>query len=89
MIKHANATEVHIGLELGSSQFTLSVVDNGRGFDTSAPVADGSEQTGSAYLLASGRTNLKRRLAGINGRLEIQSKPGHGTKVAFIVPAQL
>jgi signal transduction histidine kinase len=88
VIKHAHATEVCIGLELGTSEFSLTLTDNGRGFDMPTSSTDGNPASGPAYLLASGRMNLKSRLERINGALEIESKSGQGTTITFRVPAQ-
>jgi len=84
VIKHAAASEVRISLSLQPAAFALAVEDNGRGF---APETPGGEVASDPARLASGNglANMRRRLAEIGGRCEIQSARGKGTKVTFIV----
>lgn len=84
-IKHANATEVHIGLELGAARIAIWICDNGHGF---APDFEGQPDDSSRKLRGNGLSNLKARLNKIKGSVEIQSQPGQGTKVVFNVPVQ-
>jgi signal transduction histidine kinase len=74
-VKHAGATEVRIALNLTPQALTLSVEDNGRGFDAAAPAVSGN-----------GLENMRRRLEQIGGRCEIASAPGQGVKIIFTVP---
>jgi signal transduction histidine kinase/ligand-binding sensor domain-containing protein len=74
-VKHAGATEVRIALTVDTRTLTLSVEDNGRGFDPAA-----SNSTGN------GLENMRRRLEQIRGGCEIVSEPGHGVKIVFVVP---
>jgi signal transduction histidine kinase len=86
-IKHAGATEINIGLELGSGHFVLWVHDNGTGFDQTTPPGK-NRDAAPTKLPGSGLANLKTRLQKINGELKIESRPGQGTKVIFTVPLQ-
>jgi signal transduction histidine kinase/ligand-binding sensor domain-containing protein len=74
-VKHAGATEVRIALNLTTQALTLSVEDNGRGFDAAAPAVSGN-----------GLGNMRRRLEQIGGHCEIDSAPGQGVKIIFSVP---
>jgi signal transduction histidine kinase/ligand-binding sensor domain-containing protein len=74
--KHAGADLVQIALEVSETHYRLTIEDNGRGF-----VAPSGPRSGN------GLENMRRRLERINGRCEISSSPGHGTKVTLIVPA--
>jgi signal transduction histidine kinase len=56
------------------------VADNGRGFD---PAAREAGSASSAAGFGNGFGNLRRRLAEIGGRCEVQSQPGQGTTVRF------
>jgi signal transduction histidine kinase/ligand-binding sensor domain-containing protein len=80
VLKHADATEVYVSLVTGADAFTLVVRDNGVGFSLEA--ADGA---GNAR--GNGLINMRQRLAKIGGRCEVQSAPGKGTEVKFVVPA--
>jgi ligand-binding sensor domain-containing protein/signal transduction histidine kinase len=76
VVKHSSATEVRIVAELAATEFTLMLEDNGCGF--SLPEA-GRKGFGN------GLANMRRRLAKIGGRCEIESVPDQGTKVMFCV----
>jgi signal transduction histidine kinase len=86
-IKHAHATEVHIGLELGAAHFVLWITDNGCGFDQASALEKPKDAT-PPRPQGRGLSFLKTRLGKIKGSLDIQSQPGRGTKVVFTVPAQ-
>jgi signal transduction histidine kinase len=72
--KHARATEVEVTLSAGT-EVTLEVADNGRGIELSPK--------GEAGL---GLSNLRSRAEKLGGTFEIQSSPGHGTRVIWCVP---
>jgi signal transduction histidine kinase len=69
VIKHAKAAEVNLRVGFTGSVLTVSVQDNGCGFELV------NHSTGS------GLNNMKRRLADIGGTCRIQSQPGQGTTV--------
>src|SRR5262249_13593416 len=75
-VKHAHATEVRISLALESNAFVLTVEDNGKGFYEDA-IQEGT-----------GIGNLRNRLSEIGGKVKIESKPGRGARVTFMVPAR-
>lgn len=79
-VKYAAATEVRITLELGSHEFVLRVVDNGRGIDPDASSDPMRPTSGS------GLTNMKERLDEIGGSCVLHSNIGEGTSVEFKVP---
>lgn len=66
--KHAGASRVQLRLVFSKDPLQLVVQDNGRGFDTAAVVADPNRGIGLR--------NMRERLASIDGRLAIQSRPG-------------
>jgi signal transduction histidine kinase len=74
-VKHSGATEVRIALALDARALVLSVEDNGCGLDLAA-----------ANSIGNGLENMRRRLQQIGGRCEIDSAPGRGVKIDFIVP---
>jgi signal transduction histidine kinase len=75
--KHAgSATVVTVELRESDGWVAFSVEDDGAGFDP-ASVRRGS-----------GLTNLADRLAAVGGTLQIDSRPGHGTRVTGRVPAR-
>lgn len=77
--KHAEATTVEVGLELlpGSPRLvSLTIRDNGRGFDQSGPVR----------ATALGLRGLRERATSIGARARIDSTPGQGTTVRVGYP---
>jgi signal transduction histidine kinase len=74
--KHAGATQVEIGVDLAKDALTLSIVDNGRGFDTEDP-----QRTSGLGLIS---MSERARLA--DGALSLFSKPGSGTTIRVTVP---
>jgi ligand-binding sensor domain-containing protein/signal transduction histidine kinase len=85
VVKHAAATEVHISLTLAESGFSASIEDNGRGFD---PASVGTAATTNDPLRiagGNGLANMRKRIGGIGGECQVDSAPGKGTTVRFIV----
>ena len=69
VIKHANASEVAIRIAYKEKLLTISIQDNGSGFDPAKKFA------------GAGLANLKRRLNDIGGACNIQSQFGQGTTI--------
>jgi NarL family two-component system sensor histidine kinase LiaS len=67
--RHSRATAVTVELTYAADAIVLAIADNGRGFDTQTP------QKGV------GLYSMRERLAGLGGRLLIESRPGEGTRV--------
>ena len=70
--KHANARQAKVQLEKTDRQITVSVEDDGCGFEASA--VSGKDKSFGLQIM-----NERAQEAG--GRLEIDTKPGRGTKV--------
>ena len=79
VVKHAQATEVHISLTLEPGGFRLQVTDDGRGMLR-------GETSGAARVGGYGLPNMQTRIAEIGGRCEIKAVPEGGTQVVFFVP---
>jgi len=73
ILKHAHATEVSVRLLIDHRSLTLEVRDNGCGFDPSAPHE------------GMGLHNLRRRAAESGGRLTVESSPGQGSSITFML----
>jgi len=88
VVKHSGASETYIRLVAGTTSFELIVEDNGRGF---TPGTERENPPDGSVRLSTGNglENMTRRLAEIRGRCDIQSAPGQGTKVIFIVPLKI
>lgn len=67
--KHAEATHILVELQESEGRLSLTVEDNGKGFDQAR------EQEGQHAGLA----NVRSRVAYLNGTLELQSQAGTGT----------
>jgi len=82
VLKHSGASEVQISFALEPAAFSVSITDNGRGFDPAAKSA-------KPYPHRNGLVNMLQRLQEIGGRCEIQSECGHGTRVDFFLPVKV
>jgi len=79
--KHANAPTISIRLgQLEPGIALLEIADDGIGFDVQA-VDTAYDQRGSL-----GMVNLRERAELVNGRLNIDSAPGKGTRVQVYIP---
>jgi signal transduction histidine kinase len=76
VVKHAHAKTATVKLERIGHKLRGHVRDDGSGFDT-ARIA---HRVGSRGL---GLISMSERLVAAGGRLEITSRPGHGTSVDF------
>lgn len=72
--KYAHATSAHVRIDDHADHLAFTVEDNGSGFDP------GSVNGGS------GLTGMGDRLDTLGGRLEVISRPGHGTVVTGSIP---
>ncbi len=79
VIKHANTTKVMVSLHKGSS-LTLTVRDDGRGFNPE--VAAARENSGL------GLVGMQERAQLVSGRLQINSVFGSGTEVRLEIPLE-
>ena len=66
-----------------SNHFTVE--DDGRGFDPNS-LPPGLPMAADRVAAGNGLSNVRRRLAEIGGSCEVESQPGHGTRVTFFVP---
>ena len=75
---HAGADRVDVRLARQDGTISLSVEDDGRGFDPEVPPSDGREHFGLSIMRA--------RAARIGGQVEIESAPGKGTRLVLRWP---
>jgi signal transduction histidine kinase len=76
-LKHSAADRIMLELELAGTAGTLTVADDGGGFDPADPVVR------SRHL---GLTVMQERARAAGGRLELRSRPGEGTTVRVEIP---
>jgi signal transduction histidine kinase len=74
-VKYSGCTEISILLRVEEKRIRLMVEDNGKGF---AP--------GSVADTGNGLDSMKTRVHDLNGRFNLSSEPGKGTRVAIEVP---
>ncbi len=75
-VRHGRASSVHIGLMGREGGVSLSVEDDGRGFDADA----GTEGLGL--------TLMRERAARLGGTLRVESRPGQGVTVMVFLPGE-
>ena len=73
-VKHSGCSIITIELESEKNNFTISVIDDGKGFDIH------TVQKGN------GLENLSKRTKELNGDLKIISHSGVGTEVVILIP---
>ncbi len=74
--KHAAASEVRLQANVSARTLEILVQDNGKGFDPAILSTEGKRN---------GLGNMRRRAEATNGTLTVQSEPGKGTTVRFVV----
>ena len=77
VVKHAQATEARVKLQLDPGRFVLTIADNGRGLGD----LSGKE-------LRNGLKNMRKRLADIGGEFDVAPGENGGTVVKLSVPLQ-
>jgi len=73
-LRHAQASQLVVSLSVNGGEMTVSLRDNGCGFDAAVAPTHGN-----------GLRNLRTRLERLGGHCDIQSTPGAGTRVEFRV----
>jgi signal transduction histidine kinase len=76
-LRHADAERVELRLQARDGRLTLTVADDGVGFDPAAPAVR------SRTL---GLTSMEERARALGGSLAVVSRPGDGTTVTLEVP---
>jgi signal transduction histidine kinase len=75
IIKHADANEVSVQLEIVGPDMVLRIRDNGRGFEPSKRNGAGN-----------GLGNMHKRVRDLGGEFNLVSAPGQGTRIEVSVP---
>jgi signal transduction histidine kinase/HAMP domain-containing protein len=74
VVKHADASRVQVEITCNDDHLSVTIRDNGRGFDT------------NAYSPGMGLKNIRTRAESIDGTLEVISRLGEGTQVIIKIP---
>lgn len=73
--RHSGASEAWLRVRLEPGRLRLVIEDNGRGFDPAA-----------APPGRNGLRNLRQRLESLGGEAVVETQPGRGTRIEFILP---
>jgi signal transduction histidine kinase len=89
--KHACAQCVDITLKRNAAQYVMSVSDDGKGFDVALRATPHRSVRSGAVVPehrreSLGMINMRERVQALGGTFEVQSTPGHGTRVELKVP---
>ena len=77
IVRHANATEIHIDVKTNREGAVMEIIDNGVGFDVEA-----KQKVGGGM----GLFIMRERLGLLNGDLVVVSSVGRGTTVRATIP---
>ncbi len=77
VLNHSEAKSVTITIEESEHKVSLTIFDNGKGFDP------------KKQRQKSGLSNIRDRVASINGQFNISSKPGEGTVIDVVVDKKI
>ena len=69
-LKHSNASEINVQLLVDYERASLTVQDNGQGFDL-----------GATGVTGFGLNSIRSRVAALNGIIDISSDKGRGTEI--------
>lgn len=78
-LKHAQSSTVVIGVEENDGFVHIVIEDDGAGFDPESSVDDEHH----------GMRLMKERAERVGGRIELDTRPGHGTRLEAVLPGGL
>lgn len=76
IFRHAHASKVAIGLAFRDGTVTLAIADDGVGMGEAGP----------GGRVGYGMVNLKERVEGLRGTIDVRSETGEGTRIEVTVP---
>jgi signal transduction histidine kinase len=80
ILKHAEASSIDLELEYSEKDLSISITDDGNGFDVE------KARTSKNGKLSSGLKNMSNRAQLIQSHIDIVSIPGTGTKIILSTP---
>jgi signal transduction histidine kinase len=83
ILKHSGATRAKVSVSCNAASFEIVISDNGKGFH---PLSGNGESNGPTAESGDGLRNMRQRLADIGGHCEVESSPGQGTTIRFVLP---
>ena len=82
IVKHSGATEAAVVLKKRAGAVSLSIRDNGRGFDSAKP-------SDESHDLGYGLKGIAERVRILGGALTIDARPGAGTSTTVDIPLSI
>ena len=82
-LKHAHANNIAVSLDYSPDRLSLTVVDDGVGFDSERVITPVGEERGS------GLTNIQNRARLIGAEVSIRSTAGQGTTTVLSLPISI
>jgi signal transduction histidine kinase len=82
ILKHSGATRAKISMVSGNAVFEINISDDGKGFNS---LANKLKSESPATASGDGLSNMCQRLADIGGHCSIESAPGQGTNISFVI----
>jgi signal transduction histidine kinase len=82
VVKHAEATRVHVRLAVEDGAVVLEIDDNGRGFDAHAYFRTPPSSAGLGLI------GMRERVAHFGGVFRVTSRPRGGTRIFVSVPTE-
>ena len=80
VLRHARASNVALTIALSGEEMTITVADDGRGFDSANGHAGQNGEAGQ-----DGLRNMKQRMLDIGGRFQVETSSGAGTRISLTV----
>ena len=80
ILKHAQAKYIKVSLQFAPTQFSLTVQDDGKGFDYEAVLGREMSKSGA------GLRNIQRRTEMLGGTCTFKTSVGEGTAVEIQMP---
>jgi signal transduction histidine kinase len=76
-VKHARARKISVTMDFGKNYYSLTVTDDGRGFDpANPPPSEGGF----------GLVGMQERADELKGKLKVRTAPNQGTEINFWIP---
>jgi signal transduction histidine kinase len=72
VLKHSEASEVRVEVQVDAGRIKVLIEDNGCGFEESAPPAGRK---------GNGLQNMRKRMSALGGEMSLTSIPGKGTRL--------
>ncbi len=76
-VKYSAASEISFGVSVSGNVLSISIEDNGKGFDVE-----------SVSSSSNGLANMKKRMAAVGGAISVSSRIGQGTRIEISVHLQ-